>query len=66
MARLNRCQKHRCRKVIDCVVESTPNIPGKCQLARDHEGTVWLIFWDNTSIKLAALLLFGAAFFLML
>jgi len=31
-----------------CVVESTPNIPGKCQLARDDEGTVWLIFWDNT------------------
>jgi len=32
-----------------CVVESTPNnIQGKCQLARDDEGTVWLIFWDNT------------------
>ena len=31
-----------------CTVDTLPNEQGKCQFLLDPEGTVWLIFWDNT------------------
>jgi hypothetical protein len=32
----------------DCVLKTTPVMPGKCQLIQDEKGTVWLVFWDDT------------------
>jgi len=31
-----------------CVVETVPGTLGTCQILKDGNGVIWLVFWDDT------------------
>ena len=31
-----------------CLVDTLPGVEGFCQLLKDGDGIIWLVFWDST------------------